>query len=81
MADEKMGSLSGQEQSVAVSPSAATGAVAPKRLFTATLTEDQYAYVKSLGRLGLSRLIQKIMDTNGLLYVTPPAPKWWKVWK
>ena len=72
-----------------VSTPAATSSVsaAPRRQFTATLTEEQYAYVKSLGRLGLSRLIQNIIDNDADLdfrrewvsALTKPEPKpWWR---
>lgn len=51
--------------------------------FTATLTDDQYAYVKSLGRLGLSRLIQDVMDKRAWVTAlsAPDSNPWWKVWK
>jgi len=63
-----------EEQSVSAAPSVA------RRQFTATLTEDQYAYVKSLGRLGLSRLIQNIMAAEGLYLVEGKKPwyRWWR---
>jgi hypothetical protein len=73
MTEEKVSTPTAEEY-VASAPSVA------RRQFTATLTEDQYAYVKSLGRLGLSRLIQNIMAAEGLYLVEGKKPwyRWWR---
>lgn len=44
------------------------------RKFTATLTDSQYVYVKGLGKMGLSRLIQQQLDAK----VPPKRKRWWR---
>ena len=70
---QEMESTPSAEQPESVAPPAA------HRQFTATLTEDQYAYVKSLGKMGLSRLIQNIMAAEGLYVVEAPPKSWWRI--
>jgi hypothetical protein len=42
------------------------------------LTDDQYAYAKSKGRLWLREVVQAFMDEKMLILYQPPKKKWWR---
>lgn len=49
------------------------------RKLTITLTDEQYEFAKSKGRLWLRGVVQAYMD-HGVVQDAPIKPKWWRFW-